>query len=1040
VTIPVTVTDSAGATSTRNLEVTVTGTNDAPVVAPLTDTVDEDIASHSLDLLSGATDPEGDSLAVSGMQFTVNGAATSGPPPGVTIGADGHTLYIDTTGQAYQHLAPGQQEQIKVSYIVEDGHGGQTQQTATLTVEGQDDKATLVSNVIQMTETVAYETSMVGHSVRGHLQLNDPDDGAPREFVFSGSYAGQGYAPGHLYVWPDGSYEFNLEWASNRYARDAVNSLKSGETLEYKYNVQTADHQTKEVIIRITGEDDAARITVDPVLPARQTIYEDHLVPGGAGHNLYAGGILRVIDPDHDEAGIKPQSITTPEGGHFYIDARGSWSFVIGNSLPVVQQLGIGDSIVKTFTVESIDGSATHDIQVTIQGTNDAPVLTAQTQSVTEDGSLLSGQMVATDVDTGDTQAFTAANPPPGFTLNPDGSYSFDPTDPAYQQLAAGQTEKVTIPVTVTDSAGATSTRNLEVTVTGTDDAPVVSQAETLAPGTEDKAVTIDPADLLAHATDVDGDTLGVANLHADHGSLSLNPDGTYSFTPEKDYNGRVTFTYEVTDGLGGRVTQSASMNLAAVADKPVIDIDIADTADNVLNAKEITAATISGNIDAGSTLDSIDVTDGAQTITLQGANVTVDASGHYRVSGVDLSSLADGTLTVTAHATSTDGTTGISTDTITKDAAVGKISIHMENAGSDHEYSRAEVGSDGTVTATISLPQDALAGDTLTVNSVDHVLTTQDISAGQVDYQVHPSDSLIAVLTDQAGNRSDVESVQVANLAPDHPTFVTPPVIQNHGVPTITATIGDGSGGSGGWALEGPDGRAVQQVTGKYGTLTIDPQTGQLSYEYSHAATMGQKAQGGTHSAGETISQTDHDVFHVLLHSSRHGDVDVEVNIDIEFIHGRSGQNRDSTQLVSMTIIDPAGGQANDEIPDQADVFSATLDAADDEQPQGDTVSEYVNIFAQAGADVHEPERGGTRSADLPEGLEAVLSENGAQLHEVGPDHSLDPAALASVLDHQERHGDDHPDLAQANLDQPSDQAVDELSPDDPTLQQQHE
>ncbi|MEI8599223.1 VCBS domain-containing protein [Vibrio sp. M60_M31a] len=43
------------------------------------------------------------------------------------------------------------------------------------------------------------------------------------------------------------------------------------------------------------------------------------------------------------------------------------------------------------------------------------------------------------------------ANPVSGLTFNPDGSWVFDPTDAAYQSLPAGQSQTLTIPVTVTD-------------------------------------------------------------------------------------------------------------------------------------------------------------------------------------------------------------------------------------------------------------------------------------------------------------------------------------------------------------------------------------------------------------------------------------------------------------------------------------------------------------------------------------------------------------------------------------------------------------
>ncbi len=61
---------------------------------------------------------------------------------------------------------------------------------------------------------------------------------------------------------------------------------------------------------------------------------------------------------------------------------------------------------------------------------------------------------MATDIDAGDTKAFSIGQPIDGFTMNTDGSWNFDPSHAAYQHLAAGQTQQVTIPVAVTDSAG----------------------------------------------------------------------------------------------------------------------------------------------------------------------------------------------------------------------------------------------------------------------------------------------------------------------------------------------------------------------------------------------------------------------------------------------------------------------------------------------------------------------------------------------------------------------------------------------------------
>ncbi|MTI42005.1 hypothetical protein E1178_00010, partial [Roseibium hamelinense] len=94
----------------------------------------------------------------------------------------------------------------------------------------------------------------------------------------------------------------------------------------------------------------------------------------------------------------------------------------------------------------------------------------------------------------GDSQTYAAGQSVDGFTMHADGSWSFDPTDTAYQHLADGATQQLTIPVTVTDKAGATDTENLVITVTGTNDGPAVSGPVDLGSGTEDKAVSISAA------------------------------------------------------------------------------------------------------------------------------------------------------------------------------------------------------------------------------------------------------------------------------------------------------------------------------------------------------------------------------------------------------------------------------------------------------------------------------------------------------------------------------------------------------------------
>ncbi|MFA0372698.1 VCBS domain-containing protein, partial [Vibrio sp. 10N.222.54.F6] len=80
------------------------------------------------------------------------------------------------------------------------------------------------------------------------------------------------------------------------------------------------------------------------------------------------------------------------------------------------------------------------------------------------------------DLDHGDTATFATNYQHAGFALNPDGSYTLDPTDPSFNHLAMGEHQTLIIPVTATDNNGAQSApQNLIIKIDGTNDNPVVS-------------------------------------------------------------------------------------------------------------------------------------------------------------------------------------------------------------------------------------------------------------------------------------------------------------------------------------------------------------------------------------------------------------------------------------------------------------------------------------------------------------------------------------------------------------------------------------
>ena len=148
---------------------------------------------------------------------------------------------------------------------------------------------------------------------------------------------------------------------------------------------------------------------------------------------------------------------------------------------------------------------------------------------------------------------------------------------------------------------------------TPVNNAPTGSPTATLGNTAEDTAITINAADLLAGFSDVDaGDTLSVANLTADNGTLVDNLDGTYSFTPTVNFNGAVTLSYGVTDGTDTLAGQTQTFSITAVNDAPT-----GSPTATLSNTPEDTAITINAadllagfsDVDAGDTLSVANLT-----------------------------------------------------------------------------------------------------------------------------------------------------------------------------------------------------------------------------------------------------------------------------------------------------------------------------------------------------------------------------------------------------------------------------------------------
>ena len=99
---------------------------------------------------------------------------------------------------------------------------------------------------------------------------------------------------------------------------------------------------------------------------------------------------------------------------------------------------------------------------------------------------------------------------------------------------------------------------------------------------TDDTATTNEDAPVvirvLANDTDPDGDTLVLgAYTQGAHGAVTVNPDGTLTYTPNADYNGTDTFTYTVTSANLSDIG-TVTVTITPVNDAPVATDDTATT------------------------------------------------------------------------------------------------------------------------------------------------------------------------------------------------------------------------------------------------------------------------------------------------------------------------------------------------------------------------------------------------------------------------------------------------------------------------------
>jgi VCBS repeat-containing protein len=207
------------------------------------------------------------------------------------------------------------------------------------------------------------------------------------------------------------------------------------------------------------------------------------------------------------------------------------------------------------------------------------------------------------------------------------------------------QVDDAAIPGTPDDTALHT------LNITDANEAPSV--VDDNASGNEDTVIV---GNVLSNDSDVDGDTLTASLVSGPaHGSLTLNVDGNFSYTPDADWNGTDSFTYTTNDGALDSNVATMTITVNPVNDAPTVPSSAVTAAtEDAAYSCTITTRDVDGDVPTimaptlPAWLTLVDNKDG--TATLSGTPTNADVGDHSVELEIDdgaLTELQDFTLTV---------------------------------------------------------------------------------------------------------------------------------------------------------------------------------------------------------------------------------------------------------------------------------------------------------------------------------------------------------------------------------------------------------
>ena len=570
--------DAPNSSTEENLHITITGTNEAPVIngGELTLEATEDTAITVEDKL----DVSDDRVNEGNLSYSVaagEGAASSnagnmaaGQYGTLFINADGTYSYqLNNQMQAVQKLGEDSEPlEETFTIFVKDQDGAEVAKTVTVTINGTNDAPVLSLETPVLTIKEG-STAEVG----GTASATDVDKGDTLSYALKDGTLSEETGE---YVCKTDYGTFSIDPVTGKYrfvldnSLDAVKDLRPTDVVDAKVTVVVDDGHggvtEKELTVHIKGSDSVPEITDEGSLAI--DVAEE---PGSESEGkIQADGWDRGPDGTHDDPlhyaaqGAQPVTIdgqvwqmVTGEYGTLYLDPKtGKYRYELTEDM---NHLADGETATESFgkitIADSTGNKITETITVTIKGSNDAPEI-----AVSQPSGALAGTVTITDVDASDTHSVTfeglradAAGTPLSVdlaTLEQEGgtttvdvydadgtligklelaytkgtgtddslAYTFTPDEGYLNSLPVNGSEVIDFSITVSDKhdGGTATTDGLHFGVSNVNDAPVIDETQSQGPAEGGNTGTLAFTDAdVRDAHSVTFDGLQDANGHA---------------------------------------------------------------------------------------------------------------------------------------------------------------------------------------------------------------------------------------------------------------------------------------------------------------------------------------------------------------------------------------------------------------------------------------------------------------------------------------------------------------------------------------------